>query len=107
VPLELKATSGYSISFYPSEEPEIRTVVEWEDRGFPVTKDQHVGTVHIFADGDEVASVPLVSAQERKATWWQRLVEFQGFLKQHSGIFLSLGVIALFGMALFFRSNRS
>jgi len=96
--LSLRATSECSLSFYPSEEPAIRSVVEWEKLSFPIKKGQKMGVVHIFADDEKVAQIPIISEETRKATWKQRFLEVQHFLGEHKGAVLILAIL----LCLFF-----
>jgi len=106
--LPLKATDRCEVSFFPSEEPHIRSHVEWRELSFPVQKGQQVGELSIFADDEEVGKVSLISEEYRKATWWQRVLEFQRFLSQHVGLVLSLtAVIVFLGVFWYMRRSRS
>ncbi len=102
--LSLRATSACSLSFYPSEEPSIRSVVEWEKLSFPIQKGRKIGLVHIFADDEEIAKIPVVSEESRKATWKQRFLEMKHFLGEHKGAILILTILLCL---LFFNFRRS
>jgi D-alanyl-D-alanine carboxypeptidase (penicillin-binding protein 5/6) len=104
--LSLRATSGFSLSFYPSEEPSIRSVVEWENLSFPIQKGQKMGLVHIFADDEKVAKIPVVSEESRKATWKQRFLEIQHFLGEHKGAVLIIAILLCL-LFCYFRRSRS
>lgn len=85
VPLTLSASRECSVSFFPSEEPVIRAVVDWEDLRYPVERGQQVGTLRVMVDEQEADRVPLLACEHREMTWRQRLICAQIFLRDHRG----------------------
>lgn len=64
------------ISYYPSEEPEIRCFVEWETLEPPIQEGQQVGLLTVLdKTGKELARAPLLSHKEIEAGVWVRLSE--------------------------------
>jgi len=103
VPLSLAATKGMNIAYFPSEEPKVKACVEWNSPRFPIRKGQEIGCVHLLVDDEEIDKVPLVSQEERSATWYQRFLEAQNVLRDHRGkVFL----IALAAIVFFFWYRR-
>lgn len=104
VPLSLCSPREAAVSFYPSEEPNVRAVVEWNSLKFPVEEGQEVGFLHIMADDEEVDRVPLLASEHRDTTWRQRLITSQKFLKDHRGavlgICLCLGILIAISFAV-------
>ena len=107
-PLELLSPRECSVEFYPSEKPQIRAVVEWNELSFPVEPGNEVGSVHVFADDQEVDSVLILASEHRDPTWRQRIISYQKYLKEHSGtvLFSVLCVGAVILLMLFVRSGR-
>jgi len=96
-PLSLAAMRGLNIEYYPSEEPGIRACVEWNALCFPIRRGQQIGCVHVLVDDEEIAKVPLISQEERSATWYQRFLEVQNVLRNHRGkVFLILFATLIF-----------
>lgn len=94
LPLLLKAQDSFSFSFFPSEEPTVRVVAEWNELVFPIKEGQRVGTLKVFADEKEIGAVPLLSAEDRKATWLQRFLETKKHLQSHrTGVMFAVGFI--------------
>jgi D-alanyl-D-alanine carboxypeptidase (penicillin-binding protein 5/6) len=91
MPLALCSPREGSVTYYPSEEPAIRAVVEWKELKFPIEQGQEVGTISVFADDREVELIPLLASERRDTTWRQRLLSAQKFLKGHrSAVFTIL-----------------
>lgn len=53
-----------AISFYPSEEPEIRCQLIWDNIKAPLKKGDHVGELHLLADNILVKQIPLFSVND-------------------------------------------
>ncbi len=107
MPLSLFSSREAAVSYYPSEEPTIRAIVEWKDLRFPVEQGQEVGVVRILADETEVDRVPLLASEHRDTTWHQRLLVTQRFLKAHNGVILAIAMCVGVLIAIFFmRSSR-
>jgi D-alanyl-D-alanine carboxypeptidase (penicillin-binding protein 5/6) len=84
--LPLAAPRSSTVSFYPSEEPAIRAVVEWNALAFPIEEGQEVGSLRVLVDEREVDRVPLLASEHRDLTSYQRLLICQKFLRDHQGV---------------------
>ena len=107
-PLSLFSEREAAVSFYPSEEPSIRALVEWKDLKFPVEQGHEVGVLRIFADDTEVDRIPLLASEHRDTTWHQRFLASQKFLKNHRGGVLALSLCAglLIAIVFFMRARN-
>ena len=92
--LPLTAPRSSTVAFYPSEEPVIRAVVEWNALAFPIEEGQEVGSLRVFVDDREVDKVPMLASEHRDLTSYQRLLLCQKFLRDHRGM-VSFGAILL------------
>ncbi len=73
-PIQTVIHEDVILSYYPSEEPQIKCLLYWEDITLPVKKDQLVGYLKIETKGGrELFKVPLFAAEETHATWWHWL----------------------------------
>jgi D-alanyl-D-alanine carboxypeptidase (penicillin-binding protein 5/6) len=110
VPLSLLSSREAAVSFYPSEEPVIRAVVEWKDLKFPVEQGQEIGILRIIVDDEEVDGVSLLASEHRDITWHQRLLASQKFLKGHRGAVLAISfsfvVLIIFAVRTRRRTTR-
>jgi serine-type D-Ala-D-Ala carboxypeptidase (penicillin-binding protein 5/6) len=110
VPLSLVSSREAAISFYPTEEPAVRAVVEWKPLKYPIEQGQEIGVLNIISDDEVVDHIPLLASEHREITWKQRIIASQEFLKDHRGavlaITLCIGILICIGIAI--RSgNRS
>jgi D-alanyl-D-alanine carboxypeptidase (penicillin-binding protein 5/6) len=105
-PLALTSPRECAVAFYPSEQPELRAVVEWKELRFPVEPGHEIGVVHVFADDHEVDAVPLLASEHRDTTWSQRWLSARSALKENrGGVVVAVLILgALIGFASFFRS---
>lgn len=100
-PISLKTTKSCSVMYYPSEDPDIKAVVEWSPTDFPIQKGQKLGVLHIYMDGREVDNVDLLSEEHRRATWSQKWAKAREWLKTHTlpvvlaTLGIGIGIIAL------------
>ena len=105
--LPLMAKRSSIVSFYPSEEPPIRAVVEWNELAFPIETGQEVGTLRVLMDEQEVDRVPLLASEHRDLTWYQRLLISQRFLREHQAGVLVGAVFLAIALFRFYRRRRS
>lgn len=53
-----------ALSYYPSEEPDMRCQLIWDEKTAPIKKGDRVGELQLLADGLCVATTPLYAANE-------------------------------------------
>jgi D-alanyl-D-alanine carboxypeptidase (penicillin-binding protein 5/6) len=108
-PLPLVAPRECAVAFYPSEKPDIRAVVEWKELSYPIEPGQEVGAVRVYADDQEVDSVPLLASESRSKTWRQSFLSTAQFVHDHRGavttLVLCLGIALV--VILYLRSRTS
>lgn len=99
-------TEALRVSYYPSEEPEIRCQLYWDERQAPVKKGDRVGELHLLADNNVVQKVSLFAASDVEQSFAYsfqktslRLIKSPLFL---TGI---IGLIVL-GIAFFYFTKR-
>jgi hypothetical protein len=103
VPLCLESPKECVLSYYATEEPTVKALVEWKELRFPVEQGQEIGVLRVFADDELFDTIPLLAIEHRDMTWRQRLLMSQRYVKEHSkavvvlviGIVLLLGVVTL------------
>lgn len=111
LPGALKAIECYmnedvDVEYYPAEEPSITCMVAWDvDLEPPVLKDQWLGVLTFFREGDVVhKEVPLYAKEDVSNTWGHKLKTILGksptdnFLIKISGaiaIGLAIGIVYL------------
>jgi D-alanyl-D-alanine carboxypeptidase (penicillin-binding protein 5/6) len=106
--LPLAAPRSSAVAFYPSEEPPIRAVVEWNELTFPVEEGQEVGMLRVLVDEQEVDRVPLLASEHRDLTWYQRLRICQEFLREHRGaVYTGAILLAIVLSGLYCTRRRS
>ncbi len=98
LPLCLESSEPCVMSYYASEEPVVKALVEWKELRFPVEPGQEVGLLRVFADDELLAAIPLLSTEHRSVTWRQRLLMSQRYVKEHSTAALTLLVLGLLGI---------
>jgi len=105
--LPVRSLSQSVVSYYSSEQPEVRTVVDWWKLRFPVEEGQQIGVIRVFADQEQVDSVPVVSHEYREATWLQHLLSVHKTLQKYQGVvFFVIAIVVLFLLWKFLRSDR-
>ncbi len=88
------------VSYYPSEEPAVRCLLEWDVLEFPVNKDQRVGQIRLLSGDEQIASVALFAKERVEAKWYAKLLPH---LKEHM---IAYGIGAAFVMLLLFTLLR-
>ena len=104
--LPLRAEEAVFLSYYPSEEPAVRAIVEWQELSYPIKKGQQVGVLKVFSDDKEMAHIPLYADENRAATWKLRYLETQRFLQSHKAIVLVIFGSLILGVCLFLKGRR-
>lgn len=62
------------VQYYPSEEPQFKAILAWEQLNLPITKDQRVGEIRILDNrGNLLQSVPLLAQEELSLSWMDKL----------------------------------
>ena len=75
--------SDANSTYYPSLEPELEAVVEWQRVNLPIRKGDEIGLLHVKrGDGEVIDSIPIFSEEAIKSLFWKRF-------------FIVLGVILL------------
>lgn len=102
-PLSLEAPEDCVMSYYPSEEPVVKALVEWKELRFPIEPGQEIGVLRVFADDQLLSTVPLLAAERRYMTWRQRLLISQRYVKEHSTAAIILVFAGLLGIVMLSR----
>lgn len=105
-PLTVRTAKSCTLSYYPSEKPEIQAVAEWKDLHFPIQEGAEIGQLKIFSDKQQFDTVPLLSNEMRKATWEQRLIQLQRVLKHHYILAIILAGSTGLAVAFLLMRNR-
>ena len=105
--LPLAAKRSSVISFFPSEEPSIRAVAEWNELTFPVEEGQEIGTLRVLVDEREVDRVPLLASEHRDLTWYQRWLICQKFIREHQGSVVVGAVLLAIALGVLYRKIRN
>lgn len=115
-PLPLRVEEGFSLKFYPSEEPQVRIAVAWQSTGFSIQKNDPVGELQFYVDDVLKKSILLRAAEDRKITIPRLVSSFaSSFFKDEtkkegsSYSFFVIGSIAIIGVVFgnfFFRRRR-
>lgn len=89
-PIKTYLKNDITFECYPSEEPEIRCFLEWNEIKLPITKDQVVGLLH-FKDhrGSTLFTHPLIAQEEITLAWHVKVLDW---VKTHRAMSLILGV---------------
>jgi serine-type D-Ala-D-Ala carboxypeptidase (penicillin-binding protein 5/6) len=101
-------TAPVLISYYPSEEPTIRSLLVWDLVPLPVKAGTKVGEIRILADDKEHVVVPLYAKNEVVETFSAKISRYsQGVLDYISAHWVLLfAVIAIFGVAVVWIRKR-
>ncbi len=90
-PIPAYTIEPLAISYYPSEEPDVRCLLVWDDHPLPIESDQRVGEVRLMSGDELLAATPLYAKSSVEAGLDVRLIQH---LNQHRLIY-SLAVIFL------------
>lgn len=94
-PLATYTKEPLMIRYYPSEEPELRCLLVWDDIALPIQIDARVGEVQL-KDGDILlAQIPLYAKEEVRATWYLMLVRM---LEKHWVLTVALLALCIVGV---------
>lgn len=97
-----------TLSYYPSEEPQIRSLLVWDDVALPIKAGAQVGHIRIIADEKEAASVPLFAKNDVEHTLTHRIVcvigKIANTLMRHPVISFAVAFLLILG---FFRLRKS
>jgi D-alanyl-D-alanine carboxypeptidase (penicillin-binding protein 5/6) len=70
-PLRALLADDLKVEYFPSEEPQCKAVIEWEDLELPLKKGQKVGEVHVFDQNQElIQRQDLIAKEDLKATFF-------------------------------------
>lgn len=72
-PLATFTKESLNLSFYPSEEPEMRCQLTWKNLSLPVEKGEPVGELLLYADNELVQQAALFASNDVKATFFLSL----------------------------------
>ncbi len=109
-PVQTYAKDELVVSYYPAEEPKLKSVVRWEVHQLPVKKDQKVAELHILNDKGELThAVPLYSVEEVKKGWLSRLINFTKLLFSSSAwlLWTAVAVSIISWSWFYFKRRRS
>jgi D-alanyl-D-alanine carboxypeptidase (penicillin-binding protein 5/6) len=69
-PIPTYVADAASIRYYPSEEPQVKGVLQWKEVNLPVKQGQAIGEIQIQnSSGKVVGIVPLLSQEDVSSTW--------------------------------------
>jgi D-alanyl-D-alanine carboxypeptidase (penicillin-binding protein 5/6) len=66
------------LGFYPSEEPEFRCLLVWDELELPIKRDTRVGEIQLKAGDEVLASVALYAKDEIQPKWHAKLCRKMG-----------------------------
>ncbi len=95
------------LSYYPSEEPEFTTSIEWNALDLPIEPGKLVGQIRVAvaSRGKTLLQIPLFSTQLIEATFSYRLelawLEWKKALRQKTGMLMGATGIALITLAFY------
>jgi len=76
--LEVYAKERLTATYYPSEEPKFRLLLEWDKIELPIEKGQKVARVTLLADEKEVFVLPLYAVERVEKSYLALLAHFFG-----------------------------
>lgn len=88
------------LEYYPSEEPEIRSLLTWDFVPLPIKEGTKVGQITILADEKEHTIVPLFAKNEVKETLSAKMNRLAHTVVEHWIIALSLFALVIVGYSL-------
>lgn len=75
-PIKTYVEKGYTVSYYPAEEPKFKAWLTWDTVTLPLKKGQKVGLIEILNEKqDKIASVPLLTFQDVKLSKHTQVVD--------------------------------
>jgi len=75
--LQAKMAADLKIGYYPAEEPQLKSVVEWVVSQLPIEEGQAVGQLVLYDnEGRRLAYQPLVALNRVEATFWKHCTTF-------------------------------
>jgi D-alanyl-D-alanine carboxypeptidase (penicillin-binding protein 5/6) len=86
------------ISFYPSEEPNVRCLLVWDTIDLPVAQNAKVGEIRLIMDEKEVAVTPLFAKNEVQELFSARIKRYLAVIMNHWIIVVCAIVAAVFGI---------
>ncbi len=76
IPLEAALLEDLKITYYPSEEPNFKTVLHWNKSQMPIVKNQLVGEIRVISDTNILLkTAPIYASRDVPKTTWFRLKE--------------------------------
>lgn len=76
-PIKTYSIDDLSLEYYPAEEPEYKTVLEWDEVALPIKKGQRLGELRLQApQGDILKSVELFSEEDVTGSWARWISSF-------------------------------
>ncbi|HAZ15407.1 MAG: hypothetical protein A2Y28_03135 [Chlamydiae bacterium GWC2_50_10] len=98
-PLKAELAEDLSLTYYPSEEPNVRPQLQWDALEAPLFRNERVGKIRLINSENEVLkSVPLVAVEDVLPTFW---VLSQRFFHRFRILFFSLFMIFSIFSAIF------
>ncbi|MGR3951396.1 MAG: serine hydrolase [Chlamydia sp.] len=67
-PLQLKVRDSFEFHYFPSESPQVRTVVDWYPLPLSIKKDECIGEIQFFLDNKEAKKMKLYALEAKKPT---------------------------------------
>ncbi len=96
-----------TLRFYPSEEPEIRSLLVWQEVELPMKAGTQVGEIVILADDKEAMRAPLYAKNDLEETFWARCERYFDTLLQAVIGHPVIALAVLVGLIFFFVRIRS
>lgn len=88
---------GLKLRFFPSEKPDLKVFLEWEDVQTPIAKGVKVGAIKVYDQSETLlASVPLLAATSARSSWMYQLFGFHN----HPLIAFGIAGIMLFALLI-------
>lgn len=106
-PLQAAIPTDLVLSYYPSEEPQFNTRIEWNALALPIEPGQLVGQIHVTAApyGKTLLQVPLFSTQLVEATFSYQVelawLECKKAIGQKIGLLMGAMGVALISLAFY------
>lgn len=84
------------VKYYPSEEPNMRCMLVWDDVTLPLAAHHRVGEIQLVAGDEVLMSVPLFAKEQIEAVWYVRFMRHVGaHYIVYGFVFLALAVFML------------
>lgn len=85
------------VKYYPSEEPNMRCMLVWDECALPIAAHHRVGEVQLVDGSQVLVSVPLFAKEKIEATWHARLMHhFTAHYIVYGFVFVALAAFMFF-----------